>query len=127
MFQSYRSLTSVLLVAAPLLAQPGQYVQQGSKLVVAGAAAQGISVALSFDGNTAIVGENGPIGGAGGALVYVRSAGSWTQQGSGVHIEDGAWCTRSPNNPTGTIVTRDEIATFVGAVPPATLILVDEA
>jgi histidinol-phosphate aminotransferase len=33
----------------------------------------------------------------------------------------------SPNNPTGTIVTRDEIATFVGAVPPATLILVDEA
>ena len=33
----------------------------------------------------------------------------------------------NPNNPTGTIVTRDELATFVHAVPPSTLILVDEA
>lgn len=33
----------------------------------------------------------------------------------------------NPNNPTGTIVTRDELATFIQAVPPTTLILVDEA
>lgn len=33
----------------------------------------------------------------------------------------------NPNNPTGTIVTRDEMATFIQAVPPTTLILVDEA
>jgi histidinol-phosphate aminotransferase len=33
----------------------------------------------------------------------------------------------NPNNPTGTIVTRDEMATFIQAVPPNTLILVDEA
>jgi histidinol-phosphate aminotransferase len=33
----------------------------------------------------------------------------------------------NPNNPTGTIVTRDEMAAFIRAVPPATLILVDEA
>ncbi len=33
----------------------------------------------------------------------------------------------NPNNPTGTIVTRDEMAAFVQAVPPTTLILVDEA
>ena len=33
----------------------------------------------------------------------------------------------NPNNPTGTIVTRDEMAAFIQAVPPATLILVDEA
>jgi histidinol-phosphate aminotransferase len=33
----------------------------------------------------------------------------------------------NPNNPTGTIVTREEMATFVGAVPPTALILVDEA
>jgi histidinol-phosphate aminotransferase len=33
----------------------------------------------------------------------------------------------NPNNPTGTIVTRDEFAAFVQAVPPATLIVVDEA
>lgn len=33
----------------------------------------------------------------------------------------------NPNNPTGTIVTRDEMATFIQAVPSTTLILVDEA
>jgi histidinol-phosphate aminotransferase len=33
----------------------------------------------------------------------------------------------NPNNPTGTIVTRDEFAAFVQVVPPTTLILVDEA
>ena len=33
----------------------------------------------------------------------------------------------NPNNPTGTIVWRDELASFVHAVPAATLILVDEA
>jgi histidinol-phosphate aminotransferase len=33
----------------------------------------------------------------------------------------------NPNNPTGTIVTRDEMAAFIQAVPPSTLILVDEA
>ncbi len=33
----------------------------------------------------------------------------------------------NPNNPTGTIVTRDELAAFVQAMPPTTLILVDEA
>ena len=33
----------------------------------------------------------------------------------------------NPNNPTGTIVTRDELADFIQRVPPTTLILVDEA
>jgi histidinol-phosphate aminotransferase len=33
----------------------------------------------------------------------------------------------NPNNPTGSIVTRDELAAFVQAVPPTTLIVVDEA
>jgi histidinol-phosphate aminotransferase len=33
----------------------------------------------------------------------------------------------NPNNPTGTIVTRDELAAFIQAVPPTTLVLVDEA
>ncbi len=33
----------------------------------------------------------------------------------------------NPNNPTGTIVTRDELAQFIPAVPASTLILVDEA
>ena len=33
----------------------------------------------------------------------------------------------NPNNPTGTIVTRDELAAFAQAVPPTALIIVDEA
>jgi histidinol-phosphate aminotransferase len=33
----------------------------------------------------------------------------------------------NPNNPTGTIVSRDELAGFVRALPPTTVALVDEA
>ncbi|MGB0037100.1 MAG: histidinol-phosphate transaminase [Candidatus Acidiferrales bacterium] len=33
----------------------------------------------------------------------------------------------NPNNPTGTIVSRDEIADFIPRVPSSTLILIDEA
>ncbi|HXO04744.1 MAG TPA: histidinol-phosphate transaminase [Candidatus Sulfotelmatobacter sp.] len=33
----------------------------------------------------------------------------------------------NPNNPTGTIVTREELTNFIPAVPASTLILVDEA
>ncbi|MFZ0036752.1 MAG: histidinol-phosphate transaminase [Candidatus Acidiferrales bacterium] len=33
----------------------------------------------------------------------------------------------NPNNPTGTIVTRDEMSRFFGDVPKSTMILVDEA
>ncbi|MBI3669194.1 MAG: histidinol-phosphate transaminase [Acidobacteria bacterium] len=33
----------------------------------------------------------------------------------------------NPNNPTGTIVTRDELVAFLGRVPQSTIILVDEA
>jgi hypothetical protein len=45
-----------------------------------GAQYQGISVALSADGNTAIVGGPGA-GGDGAAWVFTRSGGAWTQQG----------------------------------------------
>jgi histidinol-phosphate aminotransferase len=33
----------------------------------------------------------------------------------------------SPNNPTGTIVTRDEFVAFMAAIPPTVLVLLDEA
>ncbi len=33
----------------------------------------------------------------------------------------------NPNNPTGTIVAADELDRFLGAVPPETIVLVDEA
>jgi hypothetical protein len=94
-----RFLPAALIVAAliysPQLAL-AQFTQQGPKLVGTGAlgaigvAEQGFSVALSADGNTAIVG--GPCdatsgcgsinNGAGAVWVYTRSNGVWTQQGS---------------------------------------------
>jgi hypothetical protein len=63
----------------------GVWTQQGPKLFgsgAAGAALQGISVALSADGNTAIVGGSGDNVDAGAAWVFTRSGGVWSQQGS---------------------------------------------
>ena len=63
----------------------GVWTQQGSKLVgtgAVGAAQQGISVALSADGNTAIVGGHSDNSSAGAAWVFTRSGGVWTQQGN---------------------------------------------
>jgi hypothetical protein len=63
----------------------GVWTQQGSKKVGTGAvgahAYQGESVALSSDGNTAIVGGYGDSSGAGAAWIFIRIAGVWTQQG----------------------------------------------
>ena len=72
----------------------GVWRQQGRKLVGTGAvgsANQGWSVALSADGNTAIVGGRGDnlwdpsvpfgLGGAGAAWVFTRNGSGWTQEG----------------------------------------------
>lgn len=62
----------------------GEWSQQGGKLVgsgAVGAARQGVSVRLSADGNTAVVGGPFDASGTGAAWVFVRSAGVWTQQG----------------------------------------------
>jgi hypothetical protein len=80
--------TLVLIFAALLFSSQlalAQFAQQGSKLVGSagvGSPNQGISVALSADGNTAIVGGNGDNSGIGAAWVFTRSGGVWTQQGS---------------------------------------------
>jgi hypothetical protein len=63
---------------------PFPSLQQGGKLVGTGnvgAAQQGISVSLSADGNTAIVGGVSDDGGLGAAWVYTRSGSTWSQQG----------------------------------------------
>jgi hypothetical protein len=63
----------------------GIWAQQGKKLVGAGAvgsARQGMSVALSADGNTAIVGGWSDNNKTGAAWVFTRSGGVWTQQGN---------------------------------------------
>ena len=72
----------------------GIWSQQGKKLVgsgAAGAASQGTSLALSADGNTALIGgpSDSPwdrsvpfgLGPAGAAWVFIRNEGVWTQQG----------------------------------------------
>lgn len=62
----------------------GTWTQQGSKLVgigAPGASEQGYAVALSGDGNTAIIGS--PSGTDGGsAWIFTRTGDAWAQQGS---------------------------------------------
>jgi hypothetical protein len=66
----------------------GIWTQQGNKLVGAtsehggGLWSQGASVALSADGNTAIVGGPSDNKTKGAAWVYTRTGGVWTQQGN---------------------------------------------
>ncbi|HXP50095.1 MAG TPA: PKD domain-containing protein, partial [Bacteroidia bacterium] len=63
----------------------GIWTQQGSKLVGTGGVGyttQGSSVALSADGNTALVGGYFDNSNVGAAWVFTRSGGVWTQQGS---------------------------------------------
>jgi FG-GAP repeat len=63
----------------------GVWTQQGPKLVAKGAVGpfqlQGISVSLSSDGNTAIVGGFADNNNTGAAWVFTRSDGVWVQQG----------------------------------------------
>ncbi|HUK13352.1 MAG TPA: hypothetical protein VLW17_08615 [Thermoanaerobaculaceae bacterium] len=62
----------------------GVWSQQGGKLVgsdAVGTSGQGGAVALSADGNTAVVGGQGDDGNMGASWVFTRSAGEWAQQG----------------------------------------------
>jgi hypothetical protein len=63
----------------------GVWTQQGPKLVgtgAAGIAAQGSGVALSADGNTAIVGGYSDHSGVGAVWFWTRSGGVWSQVGN---------------------------------------------
>lgn len=60
------------------------WAQQGGKLTAgateSGAARFGGAVALSGDGNTAVIGGAGDAGGTGAAWVFTRSGGTWSEQ-----------------------------------------------
>ena len=63
----------------------GVWSQQGSKLVgsdAIGAAEQGYAVAISGDGNTAVLGGPEDHASAGATWVFTRSGGTWSQSGS---------------------------------------------
>ena len=62
-----------------------QFTQQGPKLVGAGSVGQsqeGRSVAISSDGNTAVLGGPFDNNGKGAIWIFTRTGGVWTQQGS---------------------------------------------
>jgi uncharacterized protein YdbL (DUF1318 family) len=87
--RSSRLFAACVLIFATLLVSSqlalAQFSQQGSKLVGTGAVGhpfQGYSVAVSADGNTAIVGGYIDNAGTGATWVYTRSGGVWTQQGN---------------------------------------------
>lgn len=80
-------LKSLLLLLFSLVTlSSGQFSQQGNKLVGTGSQdatpEQGFSVALSADGNTAIVGGWDDNGATGAAWIFTRSGEVWSQQGS---------------------------------------------
>jgi hypothetical protein len=74
----------------------GTWKQQGQKLTANdenGGASFGTSVALSGDGNTALIGGPGDDEGSGAAWVFTRSDGTWAQQGSKL----------TPSDPNGNV------------------------
>jgi hypothetical protein len=76
---------SVLVFSLAASSTHATLIQQGTKLVGTGAvdlAQQGVSVALSADGNTAVVGAYTDNANTGAAWVYTRSGGVWSQQGA---------------------------------------------
>ena len=80
--QAMLTVVAVCIATTTAIAGPGNYNQQGPMLVGTGGAFfqdQGWSVALSADGNTALVG--GPGTATGAAWVFTRSNGVWTQEG----------------------------------------------
>jgi hypothetical protein len=86
MNQLIRALSPLVAAVTAALSQPAiaQFQQQGAILVGTGAvgsAGQGQSVAVSADGNTALVGGPGDNSNAGAAWVFTRSGGVWSQQG----------------------------------------------
>lgn len=61
------------------------WIQQGTKLVGTGNVgppSQGMSIALSADGNTAIVGGTSDNDSTGAAWIFTRTGSTWTQQGT---------------------------------------------
>ncbi len=105
----------------------GVWSQQGAKLVGGGAvgrAAFGTSVAISADGNTAIVGGWGDNSGIGAAWMFTRSGGVWSQQGGKLvgmgavdpnnHILLGSSVALSANGKVA-IVGGDHDSSYAGA------------
>jgi hypothetical protein len=104
----------------PLVVDP--LIQQGEKLTAAGGAAGdmfGLGVALSADGNTALVTARYSGGSHGAAWVFTRAGSAWTQQaqlnasgeGSEECVEEGAECSLG----RGVALSADGNTALIGA------------
>jgi hypothetical protein len=99
----------------------GAWTQQGDKLVGAGAPAaalQSVSVALSADGNTALVGRNLDGGSTGAAWVFTRTSWAWAQQGGKL---TGAGWVGKPEQGTSVALSGDGNTAVLGGPDDATL------
>lgn len=70
----------------------GIWTQQGSKLVGTGAGAypqEGVSVSLSADGNTAIIGGSNAV-----SWIFIRNGTTWTQQGNKLVVTGNVGATK---------------------------------
>ena len=79
----------------------GKWIEQGPELIGTGAVGssqQGRSVALSADGNTALVGGSGDQANAGAVWVFTRSQGVWSQQGQKLVPHDAQGASRFGNS-----------------------------
>ncbi|HUI80185.1 MAG TPA: Ig-like domain-containing protein [Bryobacteraceae bacterium] len=94
----------------------GVWSQQGGKLVGTGAtgpAQQGLSVALSADGNTALVGGTADNNYAGATWVFTRSVGVWSQQGTKLV---GSSTTASPYAAGSVALSADGNTALIGSL-----------
>jgi hypothetical protein len=92
----------------------GNWTQQGSKLVGTGAigsAFQGFSVALSNDGNTALVGGKLDNSNAGAVWVFGRNNGTWTQEGNKLV---GTGAVGAAQQGASVALSGDGVTAFVG-------------
>jgi hypothetical protein len=103
----------------------GAWTQQGAKLVgnctsscanegtgESGEGQFGVSVALSSDGNTALIGGNGDSSFHGAAWVFTRSSGAWTQQGEKLTPSDSSGL--NPNFGDGVGLSSDGSTALIG-------------
>ncbi len=96
--------------------------QQGNKLFgndgsVDGSQGSGYSVAVSADGNTAIVGGSTDSLGLGAAWIYVRNGSSWSQQGKKLtpyNIGSYGYALTSPNFGTAVALSADGNVALIG-------------
>lgn len=105
-----------IVITSTVSAGPGNYNPQGPKLLGSGAvgnAAQGMSVAVSADGNTALF--SGPFDDSsqGAAWVFARANGEWSQQGEKVIVGAGiVLVALSADGGTAAIGSRSSIYVF---------------